>query len=223
MTKELVSFALNFPRYSYASGNTIVRDCINLSIDDRTAIEAVSTKGAPISRHLNVEYVSAFLENREALNLVGIPTFDQFVTPYPISADVQVPVKPLTTCLDGGKLRAIFSVGWATVPFNDFQWRLLSTIMEEAVFSLEDLKDANGEFHSFPRENSENPDSRKSLLMKRGDFQLLQPSELREVTDNYLTALERAKVILASYVVKDAPEENQSVIPSLPLFPDLQI
>jgi hypothetical protein len=222
MTKALVEFALNFPFYTYRAGNTVVRDCINLSIDDQTALTAVSTRGAANSREINKEYVSAFLANRDKLKLLGIPTFDQFTTPYPVSASIQIPVKPLTVCLEGHKLRAIFSVGWASIPFDEFQWKLLLTIMEDAVFSLEDLKDAAGEFHAFPREKKNKPGNRKSLLVQRGDFELLSQSDLREIMDNYLTALEKAKAILASYVtVETDPSEHIIGVTRLPLFPEL--
>lgn len=215
--KSLVGLALGFPTVTYAAGTKIVKDCIDLNLDASTALNAATTKGAAASRVHNSHYVSAFLEERDSLGLVGRKSFDQFVSPYRVSADVQLPVQPLTVLLDSGRFRTVSVVGWTNVPFDDFKWRLYFSILEDAVFSLEDFEDARGVFYAFPRSKKTDPKSRSALVAERGDFKLFSSSDLKEIMDNYVKALELAKEILRAKPVVD-PEPPRLPRPDLPLF-----
>ena len=201
--RSLVRLALNFPTVTYLTGTKVAKDCIDLGLDDVTALNAVRTKGAATSRSHNEEFLRAFLRAKEELRLSGHRTFDQLILPYRVSSSIKIPVKPLTTILDGGKFRTVSIAGWASVPFDDFRWRLLFSIYEDAVFSLEDFRDAKGEFYGFPRRSKDDRASRYPLLAQRGDFELFTSAELREIMDAYLVGLEKAKKILRAMPVSE--------------------
>ncbi|MGT2503254.1 hypothetical protein ACVOMS_25605 [Bradyrhizobium guangxiense] len=194
-TKAVVSFITATPQISYAAGQPIIRDRIALKLDRDTALKAARTKGHPKSRPLVAEYVNAFYDYDDERNYSGLPSYDQYVAPYSISRDVRIPVKPLIVISEGGILKPIFIVGWATMSLSRFQRRLLMTVLEDAVFSLTDFQASAGEFISFPRAVSDN--LRHPEVWKRGDYDLLSDAEMRDQAELYVRAVAAAKEIVA--------------------------
>ena len=141
------------------------------------------------------EFVAAFYDYDEVREYSGLPSYDEYVAPYSISRTIRVPVKPLVVISERGVLKPIFVVGWASMPLSLFQRRLLMTVLEDAVFSLTDFQGSPGEFVSFPR--GDNSGARAPEVWRRGDFELLSQTELKQQIDVYLAALSAAKSILA--------------------------
>ncbi|KQV38502.1 MULTISPECIES: hypothetical protein [unclassified Rhizobium] len=195
-TKILVRLALGFPTKTYGAGAPIIRDCIAYSLDRETAIIAAMTTGRINSRPLVTEYVSAFCDFDETRKYSGKPTYDEMVEPFRIGKGLSVPVKPLVNIVENGKLIPIFSVGWASMPFNKFQQRLFATVLEDAIFSLTDFRMSTGEFIFFPRESNHPDAARKPIVWKRGDMEKLSAGELSDCLHMYSQALEAAKTIL---------------------------
>ena len=220
-TKALVSFALGRPPYTYLAGNKVIADRILLGIDRLTALKAAAQHGHQKSRPLNVEYVDAFFDYDESIGLSRLPSFDQVVEPFRISRSISVPVKPLAVCSEAGRLKAVFSVGWASMPLIRSQWRLLFTMIEDAVFTLSDFRDADGVFCAFPRTHKAMPGSRAALVASRGDYELLNSSELQEQLDVYLTALENSQSILRAMVEPVDMQETVATKHPEPSQPDL--
>ena len=195
--EALVDFAINTPQTTYFIGNRIVQDRILLGLDRATAEKAAETTGHVKSRQHNLDYVKAFLDYDEMRGLSRSPAFDQVVEPFRVSREVVVPVKPLVVCSEAGSLNAVFSVGWASMPLTDEQWRLRMTMVEDAVFTLTDFVKARGTFYAFPRRKASDPKSREPQVVQRGDFALLSKSDLKERLETYLAGLTLAKQMLA--------------------------
>jgi hypothetical protein len=204
-TKKLVALALGFPTKSYAAATPIIFDCIVSDLDRNTAIKAAQSTGRPNSRDIVTEYVSSFYDWNEVRQYNGKPTFDEMIEPFRIGKGISVPVKPLVNIVENGKLVPIFSVGWASMPFNLFQMRLLATVLEDAVFSLTDFKMSPGEFVFLPKNGKEENAVRKPLVWRRGEMNLLSTSELRDCLHMYLEALDAAKAI-----VRDMPKKEKN-------------
>lgn len=202
--KRLVALALGFPVKTYNAANNILIDRIVTSLDRATALKAALTTGRINSRDIVADYVNAFYDYDEVRKYSGKPTYDEMVEPFRIGKGLSVPVKPLVNIVENGKLVPIFSVGWASFPLNQFQRRLLATVLEDAVFSLSDFKMSPGEFICFPKEGRDPNAVRKPLVWKRGDLTLLSKGELRDCLDMYLQALDAAKAIL-----RDMPQKTE--------------
>jgi hypothetical protein len=86
--------------------------------------------------------------------------------------------------------------------------RLLATVLEDAVFSLSDFRNSPGEFICFPKDGKEPDAVRKPLVWKRGDMDLLSPSELRDCLHMYLDSLEAAKKILREMPTERRPAKD---------------
>lgn len=209
-TKNLVRLALSFPQKSYAAATPIIYDHIAAGLDRKTALKAAETTGRSNSRTIVREYVEAFFDYSEERNYRGLPTYDEMIEPFRIGKGLSVPVKPLINIVEHGKLVPIFTVGWASFPLSTFQRRLLATVLEDAVFSLSDFRHSPGEFVCFPKAGTGPEATRKPLVWKRGDLDLVSAYEMRDCLHMYIAALEKAKAILrempeATKRPKDAP------------------
>jgi hypothetical protein len=207
MTKALVTFIESSPQITYAAGMPIIRDRIALRLDRSTALKAAMNKGHKKSRSYVCEFVEAFYDYDTIRNYSGLPSYDQYVAPFQINREIKIPVKPLIVISEGGVLKPIFVVGWATMPLVTFQCRLLTTLLEDAVFSLTDFQNSPGEFISFPRTEGSNSGRRSPLVWGRGDFEMLSPNQMKEQTEMYLQALAQAKAIVAE---KKSKEDRRS-------------
>ncbi len=196
-TKALVNFIEGRPQITYAAGMPIIRDCIALGLDRETALKAAATRGHRKSQPYVREFVEAFLDFDDGRQISRLPSYDQYVAPYPISRDIKIPVKPLIVISEGGVLKPIFVVGWATMPLTLFQRRLLMTLLEDAVFSLTDFQNSPGEFLSFPHIKGSNSAKRTPLVWKRGEYSVLSATQMKEQAEIYLNALAAAKAIVA--------------------------
>ncbi|KQY27018.1 hypothetical protein [Rhizobium sp. Root482] len=194
--KILVRLALGFPTKTYGAAAPIIRDRIVYSLDRETAAIAAMTTGRINSRSLVAEYVNAFCDFDDSRRYSGKPTYDEMIEPFRIGKGLSVPVKPLVNIVENGKLIPIFSVGWASLPFNKFQQRLFETVLEDAIFSLTDFRMSTGEFVFFPRESKHKNAARKAVIWKRGDMDKLPAEELSDCLHMYSQALEAAKAIL---------------------------
>jgi hypothetical protein len=214
MIKALVTFIESFPQITYAAGMPIIRDRIALKLDRETALKAATNKGHKKSRPYVREFVEAFYDYDLIRSYSGLPSYDQYVAPFRINREIQIPVKPLIVISEGGVLKPVFVVGWATMPLNNFQRRLLATLLEDAVFSLTDFQNSPGEFISFPRTDGSNSGRRSPLVWGRGDYELLSPSQMKEQTELYLQALAQAKAIVTEKRSKK-PSKSVSIEPSI--------
>lgn len=190
-----------------------------MRLERETALNAAKTTGRKNSREIVTEYVEAFYGYDESRQYSGKPCFDEVIEPFRIGKGIVVPVKPLVTIVESGRLVPIFSVGWASMPLNLWQRRLLATVMEDAVFSLMDFRDSPGEFLCFPRKNDGSGKLiREPLIWKRGDFDLLSKEELRDCLEMYRSALEAAKRTIADDAVRGKEPKKQYEDPHPRLF-----
>lgn len=210
--KAIVSFVTAAPQITYAAAGPIIRDRIVLKLDRDTALIAANSRGHIKSRPHVADYVRAFLDYDEVRNYSGSPSYDQEVAAYQVSREIRVPAKPLVVISEGGVLKPIFVVGWATMPLTLHQRRLLMTVLEDAVFSLTDFQNSPGEFVSFPRDDDSK--SRSPEVWRRGDFALLSSAEMKEQLEVYLAALARARAILAGRATSTETKDAEIEVPS---------
>src|SRR5262245_20553034 len=108
--KALVAFMQGMPSVTYAAASPIVRDRIVFGLDEETAIKAALSKGHKKSRPYVAEFVRVFYDYDKIRNYSGLPSYDQYVAPYRISREIQIPVKPLVVISEDGLLKPIFVV-----------------------------------------------------------------------------------------------------------------
>lgn len=220
--KEIVRFALAFPPITYAHALKLIEDRVHLGVEWDMLERSARTQGRGNSREHCLELVQAFRNYEDDLDVKGVKSYDFEILPWKISRSVSVPVKPLSTLLQNGKLEPLFVFGWKSFPLTDYQMRLLMTVIEEAVFTLEDYRHSRGHFITLPY--CKNEGKRICKVWRRGDFDLLSSNQLKEQVDIYLESLAFAQELLKGESTKkeDARKSAEDVVdprqPTLGLF-----
>lgn len=210
--KKVVQFASAKITKTYVPAQKIIIDVLRLGISKEQAVKAALLSNPVTSRAINAEFVSSFHEYADEVGILRKPTFIDDISPYRASHDVSVPVKPLAILAEQAGLVPLFAFGWASIPFSDFQFRLMMTIIEDAVFTLEDYRRSNGVFVAFPKvKNVDGVMVRTKFEWKRGDYALLSKRELQDIFDYYKSALIKAELLIAKVSTSKSKFENDDL------------
>lgn len=202
-TSALVNLAMGFPKVSYQWATLVIQYVLADGISDEMAIRVLEAK-CPVSQlDDNLEFLSAFLSYNTDKNLKGFRVFDEFSGQFLAGPDVRVPVRPTIILNDDGRLKPLFIIGWATNALSYYQRRLLSTLYEDAIYSLTDLRDSPGEVLFFPKDGY---GVRSVDRWDRGSYQLLSHEELRDQVQRFTRARNEARPIIAERYHRRAAE-----------------
>jgi hypothetical protein len=136
----LHNFVINPPRTSLIA---TVNICIQVVVDRISLDQAIKcAKGIkdPQSSERAQWIVRAFHKVASDKGWEGIQVFRDMIEFYPVSAGVRVPVKPSFVVNDNGKLTPYFLICWAKMDLSIYQRRVLSTLISEAILSLEEFQ-----------------------------------------------------------------------------------
>jgi hypothetical protein len=189
----LVNLALGFPQISYQWAHRIIQIVI---ADNRTDSEAIDLlrRLCPASQwDHNLTLLHAFLEYNQERRFNGIPVYDEFCGYFMAGPDVKVPVRPTAVIRENGILKPLFVVGWAHNRLRYFQRRLLTSVFEDAIFSLTDFVNSPGEVLFFP-ENGYG--IRKLEKWDRSTYSPLSRGELTEQVERFVEARSEARLII---------------------------
>ncbi|MGQ7830612.1 hypothetical protein [Altererythrobacter sp. Z27] len=200
--KAYVAFAKGMPTVSYSEGIKIIRDLVlGWSNADNAKRAARRLKNSP-SRKAVIEFVDAFCIYAEHRRYEGVPAFSDFTTNFAIGRELFVPVRPTLVSREDGEFRPTFVFGWKSVPLDDFQRRLLMTILEDAIFSLTDFQSSDAEIVFLPEVDG----VRVPEVWHRGDYDLLSEVQLRNQMELFLSAREQAYPIIDNWLRSKASE-----------------
>jgi hypothetical protein len=186
--KKIYAFVKSQPPFNYLQGYKAAKDTVELHISAEDAIKIASTKGAPLGRKRNKEFVEAFLEHDEIRNYTSSNPIDFETEYFRVSRSVKVPVAPISIIRERGNFVPLFMCGWETIPLRLRQRRLLMTVYEDAFFSLTDYQRSPGEILFFPK--LDGAEIRSSVTWMRGDYELLSAKQLNECVEIFLLARE---------------------------------
>jgi hypothetical protein len=185
---------MGFPIVSYEWATRVIAITI---VDQRTDEQAIAilSKICPASQfEANLELLNAFLSYHVIRRFEGFEVFPEWGGWLQAGPNVSVPVRPTVIIRENGKLVPLFVVGWATNPLSYFQYRLLTYMQEDAVYSLTDFRDSPGETLFFTRNGF---GMRSAFSMKRGSFMPLSQSEVTEQIERFIVARENARPLIA--------------------------
>lgn len=218
--KAYVAFAKGMPTISYVEGIKIIRDLVLGWSDAAQARKAARKLNDSPSKAAIIEFVDAFCVYAEGRAYQGVPAFSDFSTSFAIGRDLFVPVKPTLVSREHGEFRPTFVFGWKSVPLDDFQRRLLMTILEDAIFSLTDFQSSDAEIVFLPEIDG----VRTPEVWNRGDYELLSEAQLRNQLELFLSARKQAYPIIAEWLstkverpVEERPTELDDAQPRLDL------
>lgn len=191
----LHNFAVNPPRTSLLAAVNI---CIQVVVDRISLQQAIQcTKGIkdPSSSERAQWIVRAFHKVANDNGWEGIQVFRDMVEFYPVSAGVRVPVKPSFIVNDNGRLVPYFLICWAKMDLSIYQRRVLSTLITEAILSLEEFQGSDAVVVCTPVA----PYSKKErhvFSWKVSGVQPLDDEEKKALFDRYAGAMADAEKML---------------------------
>jgi hypothetical protein len=185
---HIFSFVNGQPPFNYFPGYRAARDRVELHISEENAIKSASSKGAPLGRERNKEFIEAFLRHdakRQYTSSNPVKFETEF---FRVSREVKIPIAPVSIIRERGNFVPLFMCGWERIPLRLRQRRLLMTIYEDAFLSLTDYQKSPAEILFFPK--LDGAKERSAVTWMRGDYGLLSAKQLNECVEIFLLARE---------------------------------
>lgn len=192
---KLAKFALYPPRTSLIATTAICTQVVVDGISLEQALKCVDGIKDPASR-LRARWITkAFYAYAREKGLSGLQVFRDMVEFFPVSAGVRVPVKPTFVLNEGGKLVPYFLICWTKMDLSPHQKSLLSTLITEAILTLEEFEGSDAVVICTPVA----PQCKKErtiLTWRTSDYPPLDEDEMERVFDRYSNALDDAERII---------------------------
>ena len=191
--KGLLRFAKVPPTHSlaevYSICAAIVTDQIDLEQADKCIDRDKDTRAKVAAR----EIVPLFYAFAKEQNLEGLAAFKGFSTPYPLGRGpdgkaISIPVTPTFTIIRAGALVPVFLIGWATLPLDDYQKALLSTIINDALLTQQDFLGSDALIICTPKHRK--TDARQILTWHASKYATLSEDDLQDQFIRYRKALD---------------------------------
>jgi hypothetical protein len=192
-TTSMLNLAMGFPTISYQWAQTTIQIMLADGRARDDSLKMLRTICPPNQLDHNLSLLLAFLEYNEERQFQGIRIFDEFSGNFLAGPDVKVPVKPTAILRENGVLKPLFVIGWAHNRLSYFQRRLLTTLYEDAIFSLTDFRSSPGEVLIFPEDGY---GIRRTERWERNTYQQLAQSELAEQVQRFIEARDSARLLV---------------------------
>jgi hypothetical protein len=192
--EKLKSLLLGAPKISLSAILDVISAMATDQISLETAKTAVAMLPTQMLRKLGLELVIAFDNYRQKHPIDGIAVFHDFGIAYPIGRGVVIPIRPTFTMRENGKPVPVFVVPWATNPLSDYQQALLTSIVADAILTLEEFQGSHAKFIMLPRIPKCN--SRHHIAWRSDSKIALSRAELQLQFDRYTLAVDDVVAIL---------------------------
>jgi hypothetical protein len=196
-TSALVNLAMGFPQVSYRWAIDVIQAQLADKLDNGAALKLLAKNCPPSQLDDNLELLRAFQEYNDTRCFDGLPVFPEFCGQFMAGADVKIPIKPTALLREGGAIKPLFVIGWAANGLKYYQRRLLTSMYEDAIYSLTDLRASSGEVLIFPRNGY---GKRTVERWYRDTYQRLSHDELREQVERFVVARSAARPIIVDRV-----------------------
>jgi hypothetical protein len=194
-TRRIARFVLAKPRHALANIYTLIADYVTFGVGKEAVVKGLARITNPLVRRLGREIVSALLPWLDKEDIKGIEVFHRLNVPFPIGRGILVPVKPTFVFQHGRSLTPVFVIGWASMPFSDYQKQLFATIIHRAILTLEGFEGSDAHIVCVPRIKGSRSE-RYVRPWKVSDVALLSDEDLRAQFDRFGNALDDAVPIV---------------------------
>jgi hypothetical protein len=195
---------MGFPQVSYRWGIDAIRAQLADKLTNEMTIKLLNKNCPPSQIEDNFDLLLAFQEYNNIRQFDGLPVFPEFNGHFRVGPDVSVPINPTVLLREGGVIKPLFIIGWANNGLTYYQRRLLSSMYEDAIYSLTDLRASRGEVLIFPRNGY---GKRTVERWYRDTYQLLSREELREQVERFIKARSAARPL----IIKRFREREESM------------
>ncbi len=214
VARNILKFVLGRIRFHYQPGIRCIADYVRTGANIETLRKAILRSGAPSGRMHNLSLLDSFVEYEQIREFRSLSylDFDNFI--FQVAPGIRVPVSPTLLGIRNKNFELISVCGWNNFPFSELQCRYLWSMLEDAVFSLSDLRTASADFLHFPKQTLRLPDGsvvvkRQPLVKSRGDYELLSKAEMDELSETYLAGRELARLSILASAEKSGDAEGE--------------
>jgi hypothetical protein len=208
-TALIAQFALSIPPFNYIPAIKQCRTHVQFGLDVETATNAVLLRGAPAGRDKNASLVRAFYDYDEERGYSKCLYVDGYDGEYRLSRDVHVPTRATFTILENGNLVPVTICGWKSLSLDVNQIRFWMTMMEIGLYSHSDYRRSPAEVALFLEEQTSEGPARFPHIIRRGDYTLFSPAEMRDQAELYIRAQAAALPIAEAKWTERERRRNQ--------------
>ena len=194
-TRRIARFCLAKPRHALAKIYGLVADYVTFGVPKHEVANGLERIKNPLIRRLGREIIGVILPWIDKAEIRGIEVFHNLCVPYPIGRGILVPVKPTFVFQCGKSLTPVFVIGWASMPFGDYQKQLLATIIYEALLTLEGFHGSDAHIVFAPRIKGSRSE-RYVRSFRVSEITLLSEEQLKAQFDCFGNALDDAVPIV---------------------------
>lgn len=190
-TRRIAQFCLAKPRHALTKIYGLIADHVTFGTPKEDVVRGLERITNPLIRRLGREIISVLLPWLDKKEIKGIEVFHNFSVPFPIGRGILVPVKPTFIFQHDRSLTPVFVIGWASMPFSDYQKQLFGTIIYEALLTLEGFEGSDAYVICVPRIKGSRSE-RTIRFWKVSETPRLSDEMLRAQFDRFGNALDDA-------------------------------
>jgi hypothetical protein len=191
----LYNFAINGPRHSLKKILDIIGYVVFDELSNEDAYKCLSRITDPKVRAYGQEIFRVILPYIKSKNWKGIQIFKNMEEYYRVAKNVSVPVRPTFVVNDRGMITLYFVICWAEIGLSHYQKRIMSTVITDAILSLEEFQGSEAVIVCAPRFQFSKSE-RKIVEWKISDYEILSDEEKDELFERYGYALEDAEKMI---------------------------
>lgn len=192
MALSLYNTAVNGPRHSLKAVTDIITAVVVDGIDEAQANKCASRITNARTKAYSYQVLKVILPYIKEKGWKGVQVFKGIEERYPVAANVSVPVRPTFVLNDGVRAIPYFVICWAAVGLSDYQKRILTTLISEAILSQEDFDGSDAIIVCVPR-HSFSKTERYVVEWKVSDYSCLSEEEKGDLFERYGNALAEAE------------------------------
>lgn len=152
----LANFDKNPPRFGLREVRMLCALLVQGKLTFAEAIEKIESIRHPAVRASARQVLPAFASYLKRNPIEGLEVFDGFRMTYPIGprpggGTLAIPISPTFVGVRDGALMPVFVIPWASLSFDDFQKKLMSSILKDALLSHQEFIGSDCEIVAFPK------------------------------------------------------------------------
>ena len=154
--RSLMRFAKSPPKHSLGQVYDICSEIACKHISFEEALVRIEEIKHPVTRQSAKAVIPIFFRYAKSHKIDGVEELKDVGIPFPIGRasdgkTTNIPVKPTFIAVHEGKLRPYFIIGWSKLAYNDYQKKLLSTIICRTLLTQQDYIGSDAQIVCLPR------------------------------------------------------------------------
>lgn len=197
--QSLYNTAINGPRHSLKQITDIIRNVVVDGISEEEAFKCLGGIANDRVRTYGRQILTAILSHIRMHDWRGIQVFKDTAEGYPVAQHVTVPVRPTFVINNQGRVTPYFVICWAEIGLSGYQKRILTTLIQESILTLEEFEGSDAVIVCVPR-HSFSRTERHVVQWNLSNYEPLSEEEKIDLFRRYGNALAEAERMIIEYL-----------------------